>query len=89
MEVVASLHESVLREVGRGMRAQVYIEGMANRRLEGHVVNIAQVPTFNWRSDVRYFDGVVKLEDPPRGLLPGMTAQVEILVTELEGGLRG
>jgi HlyD family secretion protein len=78
MEVVTSLHESVLREVARGMRAQVFIEGMANRRLEGHVTEVAQVPTFNWRSDVRYFDGVVKLEHPPKGILPGMTAQVEI-----------
>jgi HlyD family secretion protein len=78
MEVVTSLHESILHEIAKGMRAQVFVEGMSNRRLEGHVVEIAQVPTFNWRSDVRYFDSVVKLDSAPRGILPGMTAQVEI-----------
>ncbi len=78
MEVVTSLHESVLREVAKGMRARVFVEGMANRRLEGHVTGVSQLPTSNWRSDVRYFDSVVKLDDVPRGILPGMTAQVEI-----------
>ena len=60
------------------MRAKVVVEGLPNRRLEGHVTDIAALPTFNWRSDVRYFDGKVKLDNPPRGILPGMTAHVEI-----------
>ena len=81
MEVVTSLHESILRDVARGMRARVVVEGMPNRRLEGHVTDIASLPTFNWRSDVRYFDGKVKLDHPPRGILPGMTAHVEIALT--------
>jgi HlyD family secretion protein len=78
MEVVTSLHESIVREIGKGMRAKVFLEGVAHRRLEGHVTEIATIPTFSWRSDVRYFDGKVKLDNPPRGILPGMTAQVEI-----------
>ena len=45
MEVVTSLHESILREVARGMRARVVVEGLPNRRLEGHVTDIA-IPTF-------------------------------------------
>ncbi len=78
MEVVASLHESVMPEVAKGMRARVVVEGMPNRKLEGHVTEIAALPTFSWRSDVRYFDGKVKLDNPPQGILPGMTAHVEI-----------
>jgi HlyD family secretion protein len=78
MEVVTSLHESIVREVAKEMRAKVWVEGLPNRRLEGHVTEIAAIPTFNWRSDVRYFDGKVKLDHPPRGILPGMTAHVEI-----------
>lgn len=53
MEVVTSLHESILREVAKGMRARVIVEGLPNRKLEGHVTDIAAIPTFNWRSDVR------------------------------------
>jgi HlyD family secretion protein len=78
MEVVASLHESTLREVAKGMRARVIVEGLPNRRLEGFVTDIASIPTYNWRSDVRYFDCKVKLNHSPRGIRPGMTAQVEI-----------
>jgi HlyD family secretion protein len=78
MEVVTSLHESIVREIAKGMPAKVWVEGLPNRRLEGHVTEIATIPTFNWRSDVRYFDGKVKLDHPPRGILPGMTAHVEI-----------
>ena len=65
-------------EVAKGMRASVVVEGMPNRRLEGHVTDVAAIPTFHWRSDVRYFDGKVKLDNPPQGILPGMTAHVEI-----------
>jgi len=78
MEVVAALHESIMPEIAKGMRARVVVEGMPNRRLEGHVTDIAALPTFSWWSDVRYFDGKVKLDNPPRGILPGMTAHVEI-----------
>jgi HlyD family secretion protein len=78
LEVVTPLHESIVREVARGMRARVYVEGLPGRRLEGQVTEVAALPTFNFFSDVRYFDSKVKLENPPRGILPGMTAQVEI-----------
>ena len=29
------------------------------------MTEIAAIPTFNWRSDVRYFDGKVKLDNRP------------------------
>jgi HlyD family secretion protein len=38
----------------------------------------------NWRTDVRYFEGVVKVENPPRGLRPGMTAEVDIAMPRRE-----
>jgi HlyD family secretion protein len=78
MEVVAMLHESTIRSVEPGMRAHVELEGIPGRQIEGHVTSIAQLPTFNWRSDVRYFPGIVRLENVPQGIKPGMTAEVEI-----------
>jgi HlyD family secretion protein len=87
MEVVADLHESIMPEVAKGMRARVVVEGLPNRRLEGHVTDIAALPTYNWRSDVRYFDGKVKLDNPPRGILPGMTAHVEIALNRRDNVL--
>jgi HlyD family secretion protein len=78
MEVVAMLHESIVDEVTTDLRANVQVEGVGNRRIDGHVTSVAPIPTFNWRSDVNYFEGIVKLENIPEGLRPGMTAEVEI-----------
>jgi HlyD family secretion protein len=78
MEVVTMLHESIVQEVAPEMRATVHVEGLNNASMEGHVASVAPMPLFNWRSDVTYFLGIVKLDDVPTGLKPGMTAEVEI-----------
>ncbi|QEH33286.1 Macrolide export protein MacA [Aquisphaera giovannonii] len=78
MEVVTALHESLVKTVGKGMHAKVFVEGFPGRQLEGRVTDVAALPTADWRSDVRYFDGKVRLDHPPANLRPGMTAQVVI-----------
>ena len=79
MEVMTYIHESVASRVQSGMVARARIEGLANRTLEGHVVSIAPLPSStNWFSDeVKYFVAVVKLDSVPKGMKPGMTAEVE------------
>jgi HlyD family secretion protein len=80
MEVLAYIHESVASRIHEGMRAKARIEGLSNRTLEGHVVSVGPLPTTagNWLSDdVKYFVGVVKLDSVPKGMHPGMTAEVE------------
>jgi HlyD family secretion protein len=80
MQVLAYLHESVANRVHEGMRARAKIEGLSGRILEGHVVSIAPLPTTagNWISDeVKYFVSVVKLDSVPKGIRPGMTAEIE------------
>ncbi len=84
MEVVAMLHESIVDDVGPGMRAKVQVESMANYELEGHVVAVSPMAVMNWRTDVRYFESIVKLENAPRGLRPGMTAEVAIALPRRE-----
>ena len=69
------------------MRAHVQVEGIGNRSIEGHVTSISPMTAFNWRTDVRYFEGIVKLESVPEGLLPGMTAEVEIAMPRRENVL--
>jgi HlyD family secretion protein len=78
MEVNAMLHESVVNEVRPGMRAQVRVEALPSHVLEGHLTSVAQLPTQNFFSDVKYFIGVVQLDSVPRGLMPGMSAEVDI-----------
>ncbi|AGA29114.1 efflux RND transporter periplasmic adaptor subunit [Singulisphaera acidiphila] len=78
MEVKALLHESIVQKVRDGMRTKIRIEGLPNDHIEGHVVSIAALPTRNFFSEVTYYVGQIKLDNIPRGLLPGMTAEVEI-----------
>ncbi len=87
MEVVAMLHESIVDQVAPSMRAKVQVEGLDNRLMEGHVTAVAPMSLFNWRSDVRYFEGIVKLEQVPNGLKPGMTAEVELAMPRLDNVL--
>ena len=84
MEVVANLHESIVDQVNPGMRATVQVEGLSDRRIEGHVTTIAAMATLNFRSDVKYFEGIVKLESAPEGLRPGMSAEVKIALPRVE-----
>jgi HlyD family secretion protein len=78
MEVAALLHESVVKDAKPGMRARVRVEALPDRVLEGHIDSIAQLPMQNFFNEVKYFVGVVKLDTVPRGLMPGMSAEVEI-----------
>ncbi|MFO0910201.1 MAG: efflux RND transporter periplasmic adaptor subunit [Isosphaeraceae bacterium] len=79
MEVAALLHESIVRDIQPGMRAKVRVEALPNRLLEGHIDSITQIPTQNWFSDVKNFVGTIKLHSVPKGLMPGMSAEVEII----------
>jgi HlyD family secretion protein len=78
MEVRTLLHESIVKKVQDGMRTKVRVEGLPDHVLEGHVVSVASLPTRNFFSEVTYYVGEIKLDNIPRGLRPGMTAEVEI-----------
>ena len=82
MEVVAQIHESVIKDVKQGMKVNVIVEGLPGRKMTGRVTSISQLPVRNDFNDVRNFVGVVKLDAIPDGLKPGMTAEVEIGVTK-------
>jgi HlyD family secretion protein len=43
--------------------------------------------TPNYRSDVKYFEGIVKLDNVPEGLRPGMSAEVKISLPRVENVL--
>jgi HlyD family secretion protein len=87
MEVVAMIHESIVEQVNPSMRAHVQVDAISNRRLEGHVMSVSPMTTPNWRSDVKYFEGIVKLDNVCDGLKPGMTAEVEISMPRRESVL--
>jgi HlyD family secretion protein len=87
MEIVAQLHESIVDQVRPGLRTRIRIESLPGRRLEGQVTLVAPLATFEWSSDARYFDAIVKLDRSPPGLRPGMTAEIEIALPRRENVL--
>lgn len=94
MEVQAELNETVSDRVHENMNARVTIESMPGVSLEGHVVSVSPVPMMRRDiasllgiSDVRSYKGVIRLHSAPPGLLPGMSAEVDILTAHHEGQL--
>lgn len=83
MEVKTKLHETVLNRVQVGQRALVRVESMPNALLEGEVVAIAPLPEAprSWRQsdEVKNYLARVQLHVIPEGLMPGMSARVQIL----------
>jgi HlyD family secretion protein len=77
MEVVAMLHDTIVERVRPGMPARVRVEGSRAVTMGGHVELVEGLPrrTFN---DVPYYACRITLDVPPSGLLPGMSAEVEI-----------
>ncbi|MDG3002459.1 efflux RND transporter periplasmic adaptor subunit [Paludisphaera mucosa] len=79
MEVVALLHESVVDRVKRGMKARIAFDGAPDVNLTGRVRSVAPIPIFEERSDVRYFEGIVTIDQQARrALMPGMSARVDL-----------
>ena len=79
MQVVAMLNETVVDRVRRGMPARVRFEGLREVALEGHVESVESLPRRSF-NDVPYYACLITLEVTPSGLLPGMSAEVEIQV---------
>ena len=82
MEVQTVLNETVVDKVRQNMSARVRIESLPDYSIEGHVVSIAPLPQLRrdlpFGTDVRSYMGVIRLHSSPKGLLPGMTAEVDI-----------
>jgi HlyD family secretion protein len=80
MEIVAMLNETVVAQVRRGMPARVRIEGLPGwESLQAHVESVEDLPRRGF-NDVPYYPCRVTLEASPSGLLPDMSAEVEIRV---------
>jgi HlyD family secretion protein len=91
MEVQAILHESVVDRLRNGMSARVRVEAIPKYSIEGHVVHVDPLPLQSpialvSKGVVNYL-GRVRLHHIPRGLLPGMTAEVEIETAQRPGAL--
>jgi HlyD family secretion protein len=81
MEVEVSVHETMGPRVQVGMRARVRIASMGDRVFAGRVASIIPLPISNWKEwdeNLRHYLARVRIDDSPPGVLPLMSAVVEI-----------
>lgn len=83
MQVKVNVHESKVEQLALNMRASIRI---LDRVVKGSVDSIASQPepTSFFQASVKEYATVVRIDGEPKGLKPGMTAEVEILVADLK-----
>ncbi len=77
------VHEASINKVVPGQTARVVLEGFPDREMAGVVKNVAVLADQQnpWQSpDLKVYNVVVSLQDPPTDIKAGMMAKVEILV---------
>ena len=91
MRVNTKVHESMVDRMKVGLRALVRVDAQANEVIKGHVTSVAPMADANqmFASDVKVYTTFVAIEGDTAklNLRPGMSAQVEILVEELDNVL--
>ena len=89
MWVNTKVHEAKVDRIKPGLRARIEVDAFADLALAGTAESINPFPDprslFN--EDFRIHTAHVTIDKGPSGLRPGMTAQVEILVNELDNVL--
>lgn len=80
MQVKVGVHESVIERIKPGLTA---IISLPDRKLAGEVITVAEVaePAGWWTGNVVKYDTIIQLPNV-EGLRPGMSAEVEILISE-------
>jgi HlyD family secretion protein len=103
MQVMAKLSESIVQKVQPGMKVRILVESVFNKSMMGTVERIAQLPiaSSSWRSsnEVKQYYCIVKVDDEPEDMRPGLNAEIQVLtdapeekltitpdVVEIEGG---
>ena len=89
MQVKVNVHESKVQQVAIGDRAYLVIQGF-QKPLEGVVIEIANQPesTSWYQANVKEYAPIVKIDNIPEGMVPGMSAEVNIEVEERDNVLR-
>src|SRR5207237_4171519 len=84
-------HESMIDRITPDLPARIRVDAFAETVLTGAVQEVAPLPDPNsfFSSDIKVYTTRVSILDAPPtlGLRPGMSAQIEILVTELDNVL--
>jgi HlyD family secretion protein len=86
MQVNTKVHESHINKVKAGMRAKIRVDAYSSELLDGTVTEVAPLPDTAsfFSSDIKVYTCKVRIDNPLRGLRPGMGAEVTIQVDHLD-----
>ena len=91
MQVKLNIHESLIKKIKVGQKAEIRIESFPSIVFEGTVTSVSQLAdsTRPWMNGgVKQYPTVVKLDDlKSQEVKPGMTAEAKVLVGVLENVL--
>ena len=90
MKVEVNIHEAAIEKVKKGMPARITVDAFPDRPVAGKVTKVALLPDspMRWLNpDIKKYKTEVTLDENWEGLKPGMSAQVVILVAELDSVL--
>lgn len=90
MQVVAKINESRIDLVRPGLACRVEIDALPGVELKGVVRRVSEypLPTSTYSSHIKDYATEIEIVEPIEGLRPGMTAQVSVLVREVESALQ-
>lgn len=88
MEVEAEIDETDIIDVGLEQLAEIEVDAFPDNKLEGKVVEIAQMPleesSLTTETEATDYEVRVIVTDAPQGLLSGMNATVDIITATRE-----
>ncbi|MCA1686412.1 MAG: efflux RND transporter periplasmic adaptor subunit, partial [Planctomycetia bacterium] len=89
LRVNSKIPESIVDRLSPGLRARVKVDAFPDETFTGVVEAVAPLPDLRtvFNPDLKVYTTRVTIEGGLPGLRPGMTAQVEILVRELDNVL--
>ena len=89
LQINTKVHESQIDKLARNMKAKIRVDAFASETLDGTLMEVAPLPdsTNFFSSDIKVYTTKIRIDQPLPGLKPGMTAGVEILVSELDNVL--
>lgn len=90
MRVIAKVHESRIGFVQPGLTADIILESMPDLKLVGRVVGVSEypIPSYSvYMAHIKEYAVNIDIENPPEGLRPGMTAQIDVLAERIDNSI--
>lgn len=86
MRVNTKVHESQIDRIEKGLKSRIRVDAFPGEVFDGTVDTVAPLPDSAnfFASDVKVYTTQVSIDKANAALRPGMTAQVEILIREID-----